>query len=403
MTTFQYKGFGVDGRACAGLIEAIDPKEAREKLAGQGVLAERLHSASEGRQRLRLRRSRPFQLQDRAMFYRELSGLLKAGLPIAQALEILIETPELGESRPLVAAVRDRLREGVGLAAAMQDVSPRVTSFEAALLQAGERSGSLDGVVAEMAEFLEEQQRVNERGQTAFIYPAIIVGLAVVVAVVAMGYMIPAMAALLEEARVELPWVTRCLIGAGHLVSRAGVPLLLLAGVACWLVRRRLKSRQASRLAVDRWLLTAPIVRNVLIPLVSLRFAQTLATLLRGGVSVVEGVAMAGHATGNRWLASVVEQEAAGLRHGEAVSSVLRRLPVLGEGLPGWVRAGEASGNLNDMLESAAARYRQRWEQSLARLLAILEPALILLVAGFVLVVSLGILLPLLRINQTLQ
>jgi general secretion pathway protein F len=147
--------------------------------------------------------------------------------------------------------------------------------------------------------------------------------------------------------------------------------------------------------ALDRW----PVYRAGSRTLVSLRFSRTLVLLLRGGVSAVDALALAGQATGNAWVADLIRQQADAVRHGVSLSQAIRAVPPL-ESLTGWVKAGEASGDLTALLDKAADRLQQRWQTYLTRTTSLLEPVLILMVGVFVLLIALAILLPVLSLNQ---
>ncbi len=403
MKTFAYKGFDPAGRSSKGLIEALDPKEAREKLASRGILAESVSAAGEAQTRgARLSRG-SFALDIRAMIYRELGALVKAGLPLAQAMEVLIEAPELGDNRARLAGVRDRIREGANLAAALADASPKVSAFERAVIEVGERSGTLEVVLERLAGYLEEQSRVRDRVQTAVIYPAIVFSMAVVIGILMLGVMIPRVANLLAETNMPLPVITRVVMVFGRWVLPVSGVLLLAAAGFVFLLRHRSATDPGLRARLDRRLFGIPLLGTGYLALVNLRFARTLALLLGGGVPLVDGVSLAGRATGSPWVSAMADDAAIAVRHGKSLADAVRAIQPLSTSLPGWIQAGEASGKLAELLENAGTRFQQQWDRLVSRTLTILEPALILVVGGFVLVVALSILLPILSLNQTVM
>lgn len=403
MKTFEYRGFNRSQRVCKGLIEALDLKEAREKLAERGILAEKVGPVGQPRARRFRLGDAEFAVPTRAMLYRETSALLRAGLPLTHALEVLIEAPELGESRTYLASIRDRIREGSPLAKALAGVSARVSPFEQAVIEVGEKSGALDEVLERLAGFLEEQVRLRERIQTALIYPAIVLVLAVVVATLMLGVMIPRVGQLLQETNVPLPVLTRWMLAWGRWLVPVGVPLLILVAAAALAFRRQAARDPHWREEADRRLFGLPILGRGYTALVNLRFARTLALLLGGGVPLVEGVGLAGRATGSAWVGRLAEEGAESIRHGGSLADAVRTIPPLSASLPGWIQAGEASGKLENLLQNAADRFQQQWDRLITRSISILEPLLILAVGGFVLAVALSILLPVLSLNRTLM
>ncbi len=399
MSTFRYRGFDATGRSRHGFLEALDLKDVREKLVGRGILPESEEVvAGPGAGGVRNER-RAFRGVARAALYRELGALVKAGIPLSSALDVLLETPEQERYASRIALLRDRIREGQSLARALAEASPQVSTFERAAVEAGERSGRLDATLEQLADYLDGQSRLRESLASALIYPALVVVLALVVAVGLLGFVLPMLGGLFQESGVPLPLLTRSLLA----LSRAlpvwlPVVLVVLPG-GIWLLRRHWRTGPAFQLRwlrrLDRW----PLYRQGSRTLVSLRFARTLVLLMRGGVNAVEALDLAGQATGNAWVAGLVQQQAEAVRHGTSLSQAIRAVGPL-ESLSGWIKAGEVSGDLIGLLDKAADRLQQRWQTYLARTMGLLEPALILLVGVFVLLVALAILLPVLSLNQ---
>jgi general secretion pathway protein F len=402
MRTFSYRGFREGGTACSGLIEALDLKDAREKLSTQGVMPERVQAAEGQRRGVRWRQA-AFHREARGEFYRELGILLRAGLPLLHALEVLLETPERDAGALALAALRDRIRDGRALASAMAEVTPEVTEFERAALTAGERAGSLEAVLSHLADYLEEQGRAREQLQSALIYPAIVLALAALVTAGLMGVMLPNLGRLLSEANVPLPALTRGMLAVGHYTGSLGLPILAVAVLAIVLYVRHVKADLALKETWERRFLSWPGLGRGWGLVLADRFCRTMALLLRGGVPLVESMELAGPATGSVWVSGLLKKGAEAIRHGQSVSNALRSVPPLSKTLPGWVHAGEASGRLEEIFERAGERYRLQWQRRVRRALTVLEPALILAVGLLVLVVALSVLLPILSLNRTLQ
>lgn len=394
MKTFEYKGLTRDGQGCRGLVEALSIKEARELLAAEGILAERI--AVTGRA-LRL----PAAV--RASLYRELASLLAAGIPMVRALEMLIQAASDRTVGIALAGVRDRVREGSALADALAEGGRAPGGFEHAIIHAGERAGTQAAVLERLATFIEDQERLRERVQRALIYPAVVVGVGLCVAIVMLGLLVPRAGAMLADSGRALPLLTRVMMGAGSVAVQGAVPLLLVAaGLAFW-VRRRLRHESGFRERWDRRLFAVPLWGRNYTHLACLRFARTLALLMKGGVSLVEGIALAGEATGSPWVARETRTQADAVRHGARLSTCLRSVSPLAGLLPGWVQIGEESGDLAGMMEHAGNRFAEQWDRDVSRALALLEPLLLLVIGVFVLLVTMAVLLPILSLTQTVS
>lgn len=396
MKTFAYRGFEASGRATRGLVEALDLKEARMRLSGRGVFVETMEPA-DGASRAG---GKHFNVEARAAFYHELGALLRAGLPMVGALDILIASPDQRDRAGLLAGVRDRIREGESLAAALASCVPQTSAFERALLSAGARAGNLEAVSEQLGRYLDDQVRLREGLQTALLYPMLVVALAILIAALMMGFVMPQVGKLFREGDLALPMLTRIMLFASDQAFWIMVPALVLLAGAAFVASRRWRHDNDFRVRWERRLLTWPVTGRGLRLLASMRFSRTLGLLLRGGVGLVEAFDMAGRATGLSALAGQAAAASEALRHGSSAGAAVQRLEAVRDGLGGWFEAGQASGDLPGLLDQAAQRQQQQWEAYLNRLLKLIEPLLILAVGVFVLLIALAILLPILSLNR---
>ncbi len=391
MMTFEYRGLDAAGKVCRGLLEAAEVKQARAELLRRGIMAEKIAAVSGAA-------GRPFNAAARALLYRELALLLQSGLPLVEALEVMLHAPDLQRERAAIAEVRDRVKGGESLAQAAS--AWRADAGEGAVLAAGERAAALADVLERLAGLLEDQRHWRERALTALLYPAVVAGLAALITVGLLGVALPRFGRLMAEARIELPAFTRAMLRAGDAVMLAAPLLALAGGLAYWLWRRRLRADAAAACRWEGRLLAMPFIGPSRACLAALRFTRTLEMLLAGGIPLVEALPLAGNSTGNRWLAEQVRLAAEDLRHGASLAAVLERIPPLGALLGGWIGVGESGGMLERVLRHAGERLQRRWERITARRLALLEPALILAVGVVVLLTALAVLLPIMRLNQ---
>ena len=397
MPAFLYRALDAQGRRRRGAIEADDPRTARQALRTRGLLAEfvqPVHGAEAAGRRGGLAAE-----ARRALVYRELSALIRAGLPLARGIEMLVGMPELASSRVSLMLVLDRIREGAGPAVAFA-AATRLPPFERAALAAGERTGALDIMLVRLADALDAQVRARARLVSALVYPLVVAAFAAVVAVALLGFLLPWSMRMWSEAGVPLPWLTRAVTGAGRWL----LPLLPVLALGGWLVHRHGVRRGEEASAI--WEQLAGRVR----PLARLRdaraaarFARTLAVLLRGGVPAPEALATAGGASGRPAVARGVEEQAEAVRHGRNLADAIRAVPALAAGLAPWVEAGEASGELAAMLEAAAEREQDAWERGLARAMSLVEPALVIVLGSLVLLVALAVLLPMMTLYREIS
>ncbi len=394
MKTFEYKGYDRNGRTQSGLIDGSDLKEARERLASQGILSEKMKETRRG---IRIRRS------PRAEIYRELSSLLTAGVPLASALDLLINSQEKPDIRSVLAAVRDDVRNGASFAAAFSTASPSVTTYEKAILEASERSAAVVATLDRTATFLENQQRVSERVQTALIYPSIVMGAGICVAILMLGLLIPRVEELFKNTGANLPAITSFMIALGNIVLVWSAPVLGAAFVILFLLRRKIANDADFRCMADKKLFSLPVFGRGYRIVANLRFAQTLGALLNSAVPLIDAFKLAARSTGSARIVADSEKQADAIEHGGTLSDAVGSIQPLRGSLPGMLRVGEAGGDVVGMLDSAASRYSASWDRFVDRSLSLLEPLLIILIGAFVLLVTISVLMPIMSLTDTLQ
>ena len=393
MPTFLYQGYTAAGKLRKGRVEALNAKEAREDLIGQGIFPRQVRAAGSGKGK--------FNANHRSILYRELGALLHAGLPLDRALRLLSENPELAAGAEALSAVGDEVREGADFSQVLARRLRGVRDDETAVLAAGESAGRLSTVCLELADHLEEEAGVSEQIRTALVYPAVVSVLALVVLGVLVGFLLPAYDRLLSGVNQELPALTRYVLSFGNALRHPAGALVFLIVLASLVAGIRHAMRKPGGL-FPRRRFRMPILGSPLGSLARARFARTLALLMEGGIPLQRALETAGRATGSVWIMDQVRVAADQVAHGSRLADALTGIPVLCEDLPGWARAGEASGELGSLMRHAARGHQRAWDRGLRRALALLEPLLIVGVGILILLVALAILLPMLRLNRGL-
>lgn len=387
MRTFRYDGLEANGTRRTGLLEAENAKDARRRLAGQGVFAERVEPLSGGT-------SGGMPPARRAVFYRGLATLLRAGLPLDRALSLLMGEEESAGADAALAPIRDAVCEGRSFAAAVAESEPRLAGYERAMLEAAERTGSLPEMLGRTADFLDSRRAMAEKLRSAAAYPCFVLGLGVLVAVLMLGVLVPMAQRSLATAGIALPRASVAIVAGARLFAGVAGGALLLGAAAVAAVSLRCRTSPGMRERVGRLLLRLPMAGRPLRFLMAQRFAETLSALIRAGVPLVEGFGLAGAATGNAWVAREAAEQAEEIRNGSRVSAGVAGIPELAGALREWVRVGEAAGCLDAMLDVAAARAESVWNRFCERTFALIGPVILVCVGVFVLAVALAVLLP---------
>lgn len=397
------------GRATRGLVDAESDRSARAKLRRDGIflteLAEshgaRTQGISVARRRVSLDFLRPVSGTDLAIATRQLATLLGAGVPLVEALGALTEQVENPRLKSIVARVRDRVNEGASLADAMGQAGP-FSDLYVSMVRAGESGGALEAVLARLADYLESQVRTRSRVISIMLYPSLMFLMAVGVVIALVTVVLPQITQLLQSLDRPLPFYTVAVIEGSEFIRRWWWAIVLL-GVAGFFGLRSVGRTPNGRQRLDAAKLRVPIFGRVLRLLAISRFTRTLSTLLAGGIPIVRALDISKHVTGNAVLGDAVERAKEAITEGSSISAPLRTSGHFPPLVTHMVDVGERSGELEAMLGKVADTYEEQVENAVTRLTALLEPVLILVMVGMVLVIMLSTLVPLLELTSAIQ
>ncbi|RMD79147.1 MAG: type II secretion system protein GspF [Gammaproteobacteria bacterium] len=407
MGAFAYRALDPRGRERRGVLEADTPRQVRQLLRERGwapLAVEAIRGEGEPAPGRAARGGRRWRLgaAELALLTRQLATLVRAGLPVEEALQALARQADKPRTQSLILGVRARVLEGHSLAAAL-GAFPRVfPDLYRATVAAGEESGHLDAVLERLADYTESRQDLRQRTLLALLYPALVVGVSLLVVGLLMVQVVPQIVQVFQGLGQELPWLTRALIALSEAVRQQGA--WWLAGLALALLgARALLRRPAWRRRWHALLLRLPLVGRLLRGLEAARFARTLAILAGSGVPVLQALRIAGAVVGNLPMREAVEEAARRVREGSALHAALEAQGLFPPLMVHLIASGEASGRLEAMLERAAATQERELEVLTGTLTELLGPVLILLMGGLVLAIVLAILLPIFDLNRLVR
>jgi len=401
MMSFDYKAATPDGSIVEGTAAGKARGDIVRELYARGFTPIRIAEATVRAERklrwpLRRRRIKP---QHVTAFTRELATLLRAGLPLDRALAILIALEDGGPFSSVISDIRAQIKEGASLAAAVER-HPRVFNrFYANLARAGEASGSLELVLERLADHLETSQEMRDSIVSALIYPAILLVAAVSSILVLLGYVVPQFREMFADVEQALPLLTRITIGTGEFLQAYGwiAIVLTVAGIALAPHYLRVPAN------LYRWhaqLLRLPMAGELILKIEVARFARTLSALLQNGVTLLNALAIVKDTMTNRVLATGIERVVDNLKEGQSLADPLARHTKFPTFAIHMIRVGEESGALQEILAQVASTYDRDSRTTIKRGLALLEPALILVLGFIIAGVIVSILLAILSMNE---
>jgi type IV pilus assembly protein PilC len=336
------------------------------------------------------------------IFGQELAALLKAGLPLYQSLDVMLERQRDPVFRASLEAVREKVKSGVSLSDAFRAEGDLYPAMFAASLVAGERSGSLEVVLRRFVQYLRLNQSLRKKAIGAAIYPAVLFVVMTAMAAVMLIFVIPKFQGFYEGLNARLPLLTRILMSVG---TTLGSHLLLLGGAIAGLVVAYLawRRREGSGLAMDRILLKVPQIGAMMRMYATSQLARTLSTLLSGGLPLIDALEVAAASVGNRAMAWAVSSSTPQVREGKSLTAALESTGMLDNLALEMIKVGEQTGALADMLSSIAEFYDEEMEIRLQTALALAEPIMLVIMAVVVAVMLLAFYLPLFQAISAVQ
>ena len=336
-------------------------------------------------------------------FTRELANLLAAGVPLSRALSILSREAAHPTAREQWTAIHDDVAGGAALADSLARWPRSFPPVYVAMVRAGEAGGFLDVVLSQIADFRSRERDLIGRVKAALVYPMILAVLAGAVLVFLMTFFIPRFSSIFTEFGGSLPWLTRSIVSTSKVVSGHGV-MILIVGTLAFVGMQRLLASDAGRRSFERAVLGTPALGTVVGRFALVRFCRMLGTLLGAGVPLVASLRVAREAIGNQTLSDAVSHAVEEVQRGKPLARSLSQAPKLfPPSVVEMVAVGEESGRLDQELVRLAAAYESELDRQLRMLVALVEPALLFIMAGVVGTVVIGMLLPVFTLQELIR
>lgn len=401
MADFAYLALDTAGRERRGSVRAETVEEARDKLQGRRLFVVRMEAAEGAaappllsRQIFSRRRLSARQL---TVFTRQLATLAHVS-PLEEALRTIVRQTEREHVRTVLARVHSAVLEGRRLSEAMAREPASFPPLYRGMVAAGEGSGSLPAILERLASLLERQGEVRSKVTSALAYPIVLAIVATFVVFALMVFVVPKVVEQFEDIGQELPFLTQAVIGLSEFLASWWWAIGLAAAAVAVLGVRALRD-EPRRLRFDRFLLRLPLFGRLIRDLHAARMARTLSTMVASRLPLLEGLRLTTQTVHNRALRAATAEIAEHVRTGGSLSGALKRSGVFPPLLVYLAASGEASGRLDIMLERAADYLEREFDSFTATALALLEPAIIVVMGAIVALIVLSILLPILQLD----
>ncbi|HEX7036364.1 MAG TPA: type II secretion system inner membrane protein GspF [Pseudomonadales bacterium] len=401
MAAFEYAALDARGRQRKGVLEADSLRQTRQMLRDQGLVPLSVEPAVERKARSGsgfsfVRRLGPL---DRVLLTRQLATLIAAGLPVEEALQAVAQQSEKQSVRALVMGIRSRVLEGHSLASSLAQYPGSFNDMYRSTVAAGEQSGHLDKVLENLADYQERQFESRRDVEMALLYPVVLTLLAFAIVAGLMVYVVPEMVGVIENTGQSLPLSTRILIALSEFAQRYWwLVLAVLVGVV--LAGRWLLAQPNIRLSWDRQKLSLPFISRITRSSNAARYANTLSILTSSGVPLVEAMNIAAEVVSNKWLQRRLGDATQRVSEGSSLRAGLEGVGYFPPMLLHMVASGEASGELDTMLDKVARYQQAEVERIVTTLVRLFEPMMLVVMGGAVMFIVMAVLLPILSMNQ---
>jgi general secretion pathway protein F len=402
MGAFEYTAVDTTGRERKGVLEGDTARQVRQLLRDKNLLPVAIHEVAQEEKR---ERRASFGLAGRvsaadvSLLTRQLSTLVRSGLPLDEALQAVAEQTEKPRIKSVVLGVRAKVLEGHALADGLADFPRVFPEIYRATVAAGEQSGHLDTVLERLADYTENREQLRSRTLNAMLYPVMLLVVCTGIVFLLLTFVVPKIVTQFEASKSQLPLLTKLLIAFSDFARNWGWLVILGIGVGIWLFMRWLRNPQAKR-RFHRTLLYMPLIGKVVRGNNTARFARTLATLTSSAVPVLEALRISGEVVTNLPMRDAVQEAASKVREGAAIGRSLAATRMFPPMMIHLIASGETSGDLETMLDRAATNQEREMDSILGTFVGLLGPLMILVMGGFVLLIVLAMLLPIFQLNQ---
>jgi general secretion pathway protein F len=400
---FRYKALSAAGEALAGTMEAARAEDVVARLQEQGHLPLDVGTSLDegaGAGFAALFRKKALDEAAVLQFTQQLATLLGAGQALDRALGTLLDLPDNPQSRRVIERIRDAVRGGLPLSAALEQQHGLFSRLYVNLVRAGEAGGGLQVALLRLGEYLERAAALKAQVISALIYPILLLVMVLAVCALLLGVVVPQFNDLLASTDVTLPWYTQLVLGSGMLMRNYGLYLFIAGAVALLLGARHFRQPEP-RARLDAWLLGRPRIGELLARYETARFARTLGTLLGNGVPLLNGLGIARQVMDNRALGAALERATDEVKTGQGLAFALSRTKLFPRLAVQMVQVGEESGELGAMLLKVADTFDAETQRAIQRALAALVPFITVLMALLVGVVIMAVLVPIYQLTSS--
>jgi general secretion pathway protein F len=401
MGAFEYTAVDPGGKQHRGVLEGDTARQVRQQLREKELLPLTVVEAAkrESTRQASFSFGGGMSAGDLAVLTRQLATLVQSSMPLEEALAAVGEQYEKERLKSIVLGVRARVREGYSFADGLKDFPRAFPDIYRATVEAGEQSGHLDAVLERLADYTESRQELIQKIRNAMIYPIVLLTFCMLIVTLMMTYVVPKVIGVFTNSGEELPGATVALITISDFLQSYGWLLLIVIAAALFGFKQLLK-RPVARRRFDAFILKIPVLGKIVRGLNTARFTRTFSIMIGSGVPILEGLKISSEVVTSTPMRIAVEQATVKVREGAPIGQSLAQAKQFPPLCIHLISSGEASGQLEAMLDKAAGQQEREMDGLIATLLNIMEPGMIIFMGVMVLSIVVALLLPIFEMNK---
>lgn len=399
MPEYIYVSKDISGKTYKGTLEADNIENFYRLLNERGQFCVTAKEVGASSKNVELTPQK-LSLKNLAVFARQFSIMLNSGLTVIKCLDVLYQQADNKLLKSAILGIYEAVQKGDALSKAMKAQGKAFPPLFLSMISAGEASGSLDNVMKRMADQFEKDNKMNNKVKQALVYPVFLIILTICVVIFMLTFILPKFMDMFDQFGGTIPLPTRILLAmSGALTNYWYVILAVIAGI-CVLIYVWLKSA-SGRLKCDKLKLKIPVFGKLQLIIISSRFSRTLASLFSSGMPIVQALEIAGSVLGNKFIESKIQSVCDDMRRGISLSSAMRRLKLFPPMFCSMINIGEESGNLDSILERTSTFYDEESDTAIQKMISLIEPIMIVVLAVIIGFILLSIFLPIYSIYNS--
>jgi len=376
MPVFKWEGKTLKGTIKKGEMEAPNEGAIRIHLRQQNIIPTKI--AAKGKEiKISLPFGKKVKQRSIAIFTRQLATMIDAGLPLVQSLEILSSQQEHKIFKNILREIREEVEGGSTFAGALKKHPATFNDLYTNLVVAGEEGGILDNILTRLANYIEKAEALKKKVKSALVYPSVIVGVAIIVVMILMIFVIPVFEQMFEGAGQTLPLPTLVVVVISKFV-RKYIYIVIPAIILLFYLFKKYHQTEGGKTVLDRLLLKLPVFGSLFQKIAVARFSRTLGTLVSSGVPILDGLNIVSKTAGNKTIETAIMNARASIREGETIADPLGRSNIFPPMVIQMIAVGESTGALDSMLSKIAEFYEEEVDVAVTNLTSLLEPLLMI-------------------------